>query len=35
VPAVSGAEAVAILAVPLGIAVWLAANAGARRLRGA
>jgi hypothetical protein len=30
-----GLEAAAILAVPLGIAVWLAAHAGARRLRGA
>lgn len=35
VPALGGAEAAAILAVPLGIAVWLVANAGARRLRGA
>jgi tetratricopeptide (TPR) repeat protein len=35
VPAMGGLEAAAILAVPLGIAVWLAAHAGARRLRGA
>jgi tetratricopeptide (TPR) repeat protein len=35
VPSLGGAEAAAFLAVPLGIAVWLAANAGARRLRGA
>jgi hypothetical protein len=35
VPAPGGVEAAVILAVPLGIAVWLAANAGVRRLRGA
>jgi len=35
VPALSGFSAAAILATPLGVAVWLAAHAGARRLRGA
>jgi len=35
VPNLGGLSAAAILAAPLGIAVWLAAHAGARRLRGA
>ena len=35
VPSLPGIEAIALLAVPLGLAVWLAANAGVRRLRGA
>jgi tetratricopeptide (TPR) repeat protein len=35
VPALSGLSAAAILAAPLGVAVWLVAHASARRLRGA
>jgi len=34
-PAVYGLDAVFLLAVPLGVVVWLAGNLGARRLRGA
>jgi type IV secretory pathway TrbD component len=35
VPAVGGLPAAAIVAAPLGVAVWLASHASARRLRGA